>query len=361
MKVLMVCTVALRSNGIAACILNYSRAVNSPDCRVHILAPEGVPAETAQLLESEGVALHELPFRKENLPGYLRGLYRLLRQEKFDIIHVHGSSRILALELAAAKLAGVPVRIAHSHSTDCMHKRGHRLLTPLFRLCVNARFACGEAAGKWLFADAPFHIIPNGIALEKFAYDPQRRQQYRRELGIDGDTLVLGHIGMFIYEKNHAFLVSLARAMADRENWRLLLVGGGPYLEEIRRAVQDAGLTEKVIFTGRVYGASGYMQAMDAFLLPSHYEGLPFTLIEAQASGLPCLVSENVSREADATGKLRFLPIDSVEPWLAAIDGLDTAGRQEKSEENLALLKEAGFDLSQNAQTLRDLYASLLS
>lgn len=361
MKILMVCTVPLRSNGIAACILNYSRAVNSPDCAIHILAPEGVPQQTCEMLAREGVRLHQLPFRKEDLPGYLTGLYKLLRREKYDIIHVHGSSCIMALELAVAALARIPVRIAHSHNTDCLHRRAHMLMKPLFRLCVNARFACGQAAGQWLFGSKPFHIIPNGIHMDKFLYDPERRSQFRRELGIGEDKRVFGHVGLFIYEKNHAFLVALAKAMKAAENWQLLLVGSGPYLEEIRRSVEAAGLTDKVIFTGRVYGASGYMQAMDAFLLPSHYEGLPFVLIEAQASGLPCLVSENVSREADVTKTLQFLPIDSVAPWLSAIAALDTGSRKARSLASAKALTQAGYDLTENAKELRRLYASLLS
>lgn len=357
MKVLMICTVPLYGNGIAACVVNYASHLVQQKCKVHILAPEGVPQAECEALSQRNIILHQLPNRKSGVAGYLLRLYKILRAEKYDVVHVHGNSCTMAIELLAAALSGCPGRVAHSHNTSCDHKRAHKILRPLFELCVNGRLACGEEAGRWLFRNKPFQAVRNGIDLNKYAFDPMRRELFRKEMGLDDDTLVLGHVGAFVPAKNHEFLIELAnRLKADgQKNCKLLLVGAGPLFQQIRSL---AG--ENVIFTGGVADASGYLQAMDVFLLPSFHEGLPFVLVEAQAAGLPSLVSDRVSPEADMTGSLCFLPIDAVSGWVNALETLTGNDRKRQSTDGCIALKNAGYAMEDNGQVLADYYSDLL-
>ncbi len=357
MKILMICTVPLYGNGIATCVINYAAALSKQGCSTHILAPEGVPERVCQALEKVNITIYQLPNRKVGVRGYFQALLQTLRTGKYDVVHVHGNSCTITVELLAAMLAGCPVRIAHSHNTNCDHKKAHKLLRPLFELCVNGRLACGQEAGKWLFHSKPFTVLRNGIHLEKYAYDHGVRQQMRRKLGVDEHTLVLGHVGAFVQAKNHDFLIDVLDALksSGQADCRLLLIGDGVRMEEI---CERAG--EQVIFTGSVEDTSPYLQAIDVFLLPSLYEGLPFVLIEAQAAGLHCLVSDHVSREADMTGNMIFLPIQQAAPWLDALQLKGTPDRQAVSEAACRALQQAGYDMQSSADILLRYYTDLL-
>ncbi|MBR4109669.1 MAG: glycosyltransferase [Oscillospiraceae bacterium] len=362
MKVLMICTVPLSGNGIATCVINYATAL-AQKTNMHVLAPEGVPEGTQQTLTQQGVRLHQLPDRKTGLKAYLAALLRLLRQERFDVVHIHGNSCTVSIELLAAALAGCPVRIAHSHNTSCDHKKAHRLLRPVFELLVNGRLACGQEAGKWLFHKKSFQVLRNGIDLSGYAADETQRAAIRQQLGLTDNMLVLGHIGLFIPAKNHKFLMQIAKSFADRtdKDWKLLLLSDGPLMDEIRQCVDQLNLSDHIIFIGRVPNTSGYLQAMDLFLLPSLHEGLPFVLVEAQASGLDALVSDQVSTEVDMTGNLQFLPIDDPEIWADKILQSAKPNRYQHSQDACKALHDAGYSIEGNADFLLGFYTDLLS
>ncbi len=359
MKVLMICTVPLAGNGISTCVIHYACGLADEGIQSNILAPQGVPSHIVQRLAQKNVVLHELPNRKEGTVKYLLELYRHLRHGRYDIVHIHGNSCTMALELMAAALAGCPVRIAHGHSTNCEHQKAHRLLRPFFELFVSARVSCGDEAGRWLYRRKPYTVVRNGIYPEAFAPDSAIRAEVRSKLNIPQDTLVLGHIGMFSAVKNHPFLIQLSSELVRRgKDFRLLLIGDGELLPQIRSSVAGK-LDDTVLFTGAVANPAQYLQAIDIFLLPSHYEGLPFVLVEAQAAGLPALVSENVSREADLTGNLTFLPIDDPCRWADAIESLSLPHRQETAASARKKLARSGYDMTENARQLLQLYRSV--
>ena len=360
MKILMICTVSLGANGISTCVVNYSCGLRAAGQDVHILAPEGVSADLCRKLADNQVPLHQLPHRKAGTLLYFRRLFAHLRAHHYDVVHIHGNSCTTAIELTAAFLAGVPVRIAHSHSSSCEYMRAHKLLRPIFELCVNGRFACGQNAGLWLFRKKSFTVIRNGIDLDAYRPNKEQAAKQRQALGIPADALVLGHVGMFAEVKNHIFFVKLAQQLLQLpRNWVFLLVGDGELQPQIRQAFADAGLSERVIFTGNVPSAAPYLQAMDLFVMPSLYEGLPFVLVEAQASGLHALVSDRVSTEADMTGNLQFLPIDSTTPWETAIAQLALPDRFTTSEQACVKLEAAGYSMQANVQHLVECYTRL--
>lgn len=313
-KVLMICTVDFGKNGIANWILNYAEKLSaSSEIEIDIVAPNIInTSDIYERIKKANINLVDLPSRKKNVFQYFLCLIKSIRQKKYDIIHAHGNSCTLSIELLAALIAGCQIRIAHSHNTSCTHMIGNKALRPIFDLCCTDRFACGEEAGKWLFKNKPFEILWNGVDLKKYQYNPVIRDTVRKENRIGEKIILLGMVGAFVYQKNHFFLIKLMKRLEDVApgSFRLLLVGEGEYRQEFESRVNKEGLQNAVILTGNVADVSQYLQALDCFLLPSFFEGLPFVLIEAQAAGLPCVVSDKVSREVAITDEVSFLPID---------------------------------------------------
>ena len=267
----------------------------------------------------------------------------------------------MAIELFAVALGGVKVRIAHSHNTATMHPFMHNLLWPMFSKLCTTRLACGEDAGKWLYRDKSFTVLNNGIQTKDYAFSEEKRNAVRKELGIQDDEVLLGHVGNFIEQKNHSFLIDIfSKVHSENPKYKLLLISDGMLMLMIKDKVHSLGLDDAVIFLGKTLKVSEYLQGMDLFLLPSLHEGLPVVLVEAQAAGLICAVSNTVAKEADLTESSVFLPIDSTAPWAEAVKklGYKTRNREEDSTNNIALIKEKGYDIEQNADKLRQIYVN---
>lgn len=361
MKVLIVSTVRFRLNGVTSVILNYYRNMDKADMQIDFVVHNEISDEYRQELEGNGSRVFRLP-RKKNPLVYMWKLYRLLKKGKYDIIHIHGNSAMMTIDVLPAVLAGTPVRIVHSHSTSCSHMKAHKLLLPLFSKCYTHGFACGEAAGRWLFGSKPFQIIKNGIELKRYSYDPALRQTFREKLGAE-DRTVIGHIGNFTSEKNHAFLIEAFSALLKRDrSYLLVLIGDGILMDDIRAKAAESGIEKDVVFIGKTTQVPEYLQAMDMLVLPSLHEGLPVVLVEAQAAGLPCLVSEAVSREADLSGSLKFIPIDDPAVWADAIEAA-AAKRLDRAQQYVQWQQcaaEAGYDISHNAVITKQLYQQYL-
>jgi glycosyltransferase involved in cell wall biosynthesis len=300
--------------------------------------------------------LFEIPFRKSNTIRYLRKLTQIIKTEKYDIVHAHGNSCTLAIELLAAKMGGCKVRIAHSHNTTCEHMRVHKLLRPIFEIACKGRFACGEEAGKWLFHRKPFTIIRNGIDLGMYERNEEIRSNTRTKLGVLDHEILLGHVGLFNYQKNHEFLIDVLEDLCKQEDkFKLVCIGEGENKNNIEAMVKRKGLEDEISFTGNVGNVSDYLQAMDCFLLPSRYEGLPYVLIEAQAAGLQCFVSDKVSKEANVSQNIGFIPLE-ISLWCNEIK-LSTFERKNDRDR----LVEIDFDIRENAITIIKEYQNLIS
>ena len=313
-------------------------------------------------LEREGANIFYLP-RKENPIQYIHGLNKILKQEKYDIVHVHGNSTTTTIEAAIAKWNKVPVRIVHSHSTACEHMIVHKLLYPVFKRCYTHAMACGKAAGKWLFRNQKFEILKNGIDLKRFLYNETIRQVYREKIGIKEEILI-GHTANFFEEKNHTFLLDVFAELLKRDQkYRLLLIGDGYLMEDMKAKTEQLKIQDYVIFLGRTKEVDKYYQAMDIFVLPSHREGLPVVLVEAQAAGLPCIVSDRVSRESNLSDEVRFVPIDDYKVWADILEAVGMncfLDRESICEQWQNKITEAGYDISSNANHMKELYLKYL-
>ncbi|MBW4506551.1 MAG: glycosyltransferase family 1 protein [Scytonematopsis contorta HA4267-MV1] len=305
---------------------------------------------------------------------YGRNFKRLYRQHgPYDIIHSHihnYSGYILRL----AKEVGIPIRISHSHNDTSSLKVKTGLYRNLYLMLTEhwikqyatVGLACSSRAADSLYGrnwrnDPRFFIHHCGIDLSKWNLETDAAT-IRREMGIAEDAFVLGHVGRFAEQKNHSFLIDILTEVVKRKpKTQLLLVGDGHLLPDIEKKVYEADLTEHVVFAGLRSNVHQIMQgAMDAFVFPSLYEGLPLVLMEAQASGLPCIFSDVISEEANIIQPL-VNTISLAQPasyWAEVI--LDVANTKSKilSTESLSIAKESSFNIEKSVQGLESLYCS---
>lgn len=355
-KILVVSTVKLTMDGIINVLKNYYFRMNKNKFEIEYV----FPAVSNQHLYEEFVSSYKVNLitrTVKTLPMYVYKLFRLIKQNKYDIVHIHGNSATMAFELIAAFFAGTKVRIVHSHNTTCSSKFMHKVLSPFFKKLYTNAFACGEMAGNWLFGKDKFKIINNGVDLSRFSYNKTTRNDLRKQLHLENKTII-GHVGAIVKQKNHEFLIDVMEQLYKKDkSFHLLLVGNGSKREEIEQLVIQKGLQEAVTFAGIISNTNDYYQAFDVFVLPSLYEGLPLVSVEAQASGLPCFISDTVSKEAGVTSFVQFYSLNSSsEEWADAIIRTQTGNREENSIQGVALLKEAGFDIEENVKSLEVFY-----
>lgn len=363
MKVLIISTVRFRFNGITSVILNYYRNMDKTGMKIDIVVPNEISREYKNEFDSNGSKVYFLN-RNGNPFKYFTSLYKLLKNGKYDIVHIHGNSSMMMIDVLPAVLAKVPVRIVHSHNTTCNHILLHKILNPIFRKCYTHGFACGQDAGKWLFGKDDFTELKNGIETKKYMFNESVRNEYRKKLGVGNRTLI-GHVGNFIEQKNHVFLINMfAELLKKNPDYILLLISDGELMEQIKAQVKNLGISENVIFLGKTPDVCSYMQAMDIFVLPSLYEGLPVVLVEAQSAGLPCLVSDKVAVEANLTGKMKYISIQSTAKWVNQIEALNRElpdiDRKKCCEYNNMKIADAGYDITRSAEVLRNYYTEFL-
>ena len=340
MKILIVKTNPFAPEGITGVVLNLYRTMDKTGMHIDAVAPGRTEKQYRDIFAQNGGKVYRIDRSLANPVGYVCKLKKCIQQGGYDIVHIHGNSRTMALDLLAAKLAGCPVRIAHGHNSDCTYKWLHYLLTPLFRALCTQGFACGEEAGKFLFGKAPFTVIPNGIPIKKYAFHSAKRQQLRQQLGLEGKT-VLCNVGRLSPVKNHSFLLRVLKTLTEkRQDLHLLLIGDG----ELRQALEEQGKDLPVTFVGLTDQVTDYLNISDVFVLPSLYEGFPLSAMEAQANGLPCLLSDTVTRGVDISGSSVYLPLEEA-AWVDALLALDwQSGRSRRSFENQEALQAQGYD-----------------
>lgn len=358
----MVNTVPTERNGITNVIFNLISALKRNNIEIGYVAINNPDKNRRDVLEQMGAKLYVVPRKIYSPLSYVRTLSDI--SKKYDIVHAHGNSATLTLEMTAAKIGGVPVRIAHSHNTSCSMKIIDRLLRPIFYKLCNMRLACSNEAGKWLFRTRNFYVVNNGIDTTKFKFNEARRNQIRNKLNLQ-NYAVIGHVGNFDNAKNHPFIFEIFKELLSlNQNVRLLLLGDGAKREEYSKMVSDLKLSEHVLFMGSVDNPYDYMSAMDVILMPSLFEGLPLTLVEEQANGLRCIVSDAITKEVDLSGNVRFLSLQlSGRHWAEYINReLETpVDRSISSKNAISSIDNAEYSIDILADKLMRLYIEKLS
>lgn len=325
-------------------------------------APEREPQFYDEEIKKLGGHIYVLPkFKVYNYFAYKKAVRDFFRKHhEFRVAQGHMTSTA-GIYLPIAKKCGVPVTVAHSRNAGVV-KGAKGIATRFFRRNLVQKadycFACSELAGKDVFGEEAMRqgrvkIIHNAVDAGRFTYNPQKRNEVRARLGLS-EQLVIGHVGRFDYQKNHPFLIDIFAKLCEiRQDAVLILLGEGSDMENIKEKCRALGITEKVKFLGNQKRPEDYYQVMDIFLLPSFFEGLPGVLVEAQAAGLRCFVSDTVTREAKATELVSYLSIERpAGDWAKII----AASASYKRRDTCQMMRDAGFDVATQAAAYRLFY-----
>ncbi len=309
------------------------------------------------------VKIHCLPPQKTVLP-YCLSLYKLLKTENYDAVHMHKNSCANPMAFIICRIAGVKRIIAHSHNTASVGGRAadifHFVFRPLVRKISNVKLACSEDAAVWLYGgkyvknNNEIQIIKNGIDTALFSYSEKVRNKVRAEFGWE-NKLVLGHVGNFIPQKNHYFMVDIiSEVIKSEENAVMLFLGRGDAMESVREYAVKKGVSEHIEFMGSRADIARFYQAMDLFLFPSFHEGLPIAGVEAQTADLPCLFSDAVTSEIMITDRAVSMPLDSgAAKWAEkAILLAKTYGRKNVADKII----ESGYDAADMGKRMERIY-----
>lgn len=350
--------------GVEATVMNYYRHINHEEIQFDFICDSdstNIPYEEIKKLGGKVVLIP--PY--QHVISYQKELKKLFKVENYEIVHSHINA-LSVFPLHAAKKAGVPIRIAHSHSTtnkkEWKKNLLKQILRPLSKVYATDYMCCSELAGRWLFGDKAYnegkvYLLNNAIDLEKFAYDEKTRKMKREELEITDETLVIGHVGRFVAQKNHTFLIDIFNEVHKKNsNSVLLLAGQGPLVEEIKAKVNNLGLTNSVKFLGQRNDINELYQAFDVFLLPSLYEGLGMVLIEAQCAGNYCICSTEVPSVVKMSDNLEFANLnDSPDEWANKI-----ISRKSTKEKSIQDIRKSGYDIVQEVKKLQNYYNSIV-
>lgn len=354
--------------GIETMIMNLYRNIDRSKVQFDFLCHFGREAAYNDEIRAMGGRIYEMPALRDEHNVffwrfflYLWALNKFFREHReYKIVHGH-MTHTAALYLPVAKKYGVTCRIVHSHST---HSKSGLLgiltdfLHKFATIDATHFFACTEATKKWFFSDeiinsGEIYLLANAIDAKRFRFDPDTRFRMRREFGIE-ENVVVGCVGRFRQEKNQGFMLDVLKSMLEIEpNTMLLFAGDGPYEEKVKNKANEQGLQEHIIFLGMRSDVQDVMQAMDVFVLPSLWEGMPLVGIEAQASGLHCVVSDGVSKELDVLEMVDWLPLSAgSKAWAEALLCAANSERRDTYEQ----LCSAGYDIGTTAPWLQKFY-----
>jgi len=358
----------LKRGGLETFAMNIYRSIDRSEIQFDFLLTQVVGGDYEEEAKSMGANIYHLPARNKGYKAYRKALDDFFREHHdYIAIHEHISSLTSIEPAYYAKKYGIPVRIFHSHSSSIqkslrlhwVHTILHYLNKPKVHSYATHYLGCSDKALDWMYKYTGVRsralMVNNGIDCEQYAFKKNVRAEVRKEFSIDADDFVIGHVGRFIPLKNQGFLVDIVDELhKTMPSAKLLLVGEGDTMDEIKAKVSDKGLEKSVIFTGVRSDVARLMQAMDIFVMPSWFEGLPVSLVEAQAAGLPVVASESISHDSDITENILFKSInESVEEWVESIvKWKEKCGRPN----NIEKIKKAGFDSKTTVKQLVKIY-----
>lgn len=353
----------MQAGGLETLIMNLYRNIDRTkvqfDFLVHYKGKYFYDDEIKKL----GGRIYHLSVRDDNnFPKYLNDLNHFFKTHReYKAVHGHMMSTAI-FYMYYAKKYGVKLRIIHSHNSDTVPGLKGIIkyrLAKLAPIVANEYFACGIKAGHYLYGNKSFTVFNNGIDLEKFEYNKEIREEYRKKLGLNGQ-FVIGHIGRFNIQKNHKYLVKIFYEIQKiHPNSVLLLIGQGELLKDVKKQVKDLGIERKVKFLGVREDTQNLYQAMDVFTLPSFFEGFPVVAVEAQDAGLPIFTSSTVSNEIELTSLVHFEDLkNSPQKWAEDVVQNYTVHKFERKSFSTELDK-AGFNIKKEAKKLQLFYEQI--
>ncbi len=361
MKVLAI-TSELDGGGVDRLLYDYCNGLLD-DVHFDFIVTSKIEGILEQPLKSLGCNIYRVSQLKEDFKGHQQQIEQIIKTGHYDIVHDHSGYKAWC-NLSVAKKYGVKIRIAHSHlafvSESFLGRIIRKISTVVTKHYATNLFACGNDAAKWMWGKKAFeknrvYIMKNAILAEKFSFSSAKRDGLRKELGLE-NKFVIGNVARITYQKNQEFLVdAFAEIKKTRNDAVLLLVGRGDAEEKIKKQVSDLGLNDSVIFTGVRNDVPDLLNVMDVFVLPSRFEGLPVTLVEIQANGLPAVISDSVTKEMTISTEFDFLPLA-----LGSVEWAKTIEMKCRTDSKNAI-KNSKYDLRIATKDLKNKYLSVLN
>lgn len=352
--------------GIETMLMNYYRHMDRDKIQFDFLCNKKKPGAYDEEIKSMGGRIFHTPgLNPVKYPQYLNFMKSLFNKyPNYRIIEAHnGALGVYALH--AAKVSNIPIRIFHAHGASITKdwKLPIKLVCKtLLPLNMNYHFSCGVAAaecyfGKDIVSKNQYELIPNAIEVKKFIFDEKVRKKIRNKYNLNGKHII-GHVGRFMHQKNHIFLLSVFEELIKKdENAVLVLLGDGELQGKIRQKAKDKGILNRIIFTGNVGNANEWYNAFDVFVLPSIWEGLPVVGVEAQANDLPCIFSQTVTEEIKLYDKTKFLSLDApISKW---VDTILEGFKLNERKNNTELITSNHFNIEYEAKKLQERYLEL--
>ena len=314
MKRILVFGLSEYYGGVESFFLNYLLFKENKDLQFDFV-PENYDLAKQDQFEKLGCKVYKLCNWRKNPFKYKKEIETILCSNRYDAVYVNALSAYNLLPLKIAKKRGINVRIMHSHNSSApnniikllIHYYNKKQLNKL----TNVKLDCSDLAGKWMFCNDNYVTIPNAVDANKFRFNEEIRKQKRKELDIKDDTFVVGFVGRLSYQKNPLFLIDIFKEVVKRNKEAvLLIVGDGELRQSVREKIEELDIIDNVHLLGNRSDVNKLMQAFDLFLLPSYFEGLAIVLVEAQFSGLKCIVSNTVTTEANISKSVLYLPLE---------------------------------------------------
>lgn len=356
---------SMNNGGTESFVINYYRRINKELYQCDFLVIKGSEDYYQEEIQSLGGGYCHLYHKNTDRYIWQTGkVLKYLRSKQYDVIHIQSCSlRLMAFGGILSKITGCKKIIGHSHSvgeprSSIIDKICRPLLIKFCSAILDYGFACsmGSGEGKYtkdFLASSKFSLIPNAIETEKFKFDAENRASIREKYGVEENVMLMGIVGRLEREKNQGFLIDILYGLPTKLNAKLIIIGDGYTKNDLVEKIKGLGLSDKVIFTGQVSDVYKYYSAMDIFCLPSFGEGFPFVLVEAQANGLKCFVSDDTSEETNISGDVEYLTIDDIEPW---VEKINENGRKRISLQSVQKVIDE-YDIDKNVGKLQYYYS----
>lgn len=356
MKRILCIISSLDAGGAETFLMKIYRSLPPEEYQLDFVVSVGGGCYTEEVL-GRGGRIYQIPERTKNFLGAFCGVFSVVRKHRYDTVLKLGENSLAVADLLAAKLGGARNLVLRSCNAPTglsfKARTVHGILRPLLNCITTVKLAPSRLAADFMFGkNSNVRLVNNGVDLDVFHYDTQERTKIRKEFALE-DKIVVGHIGRYAEQKNHRYLLEVFKKIHEQhENTVLLAIGTGKLEDQIRSWIEELELQNCVILAGQRFDIPALLSAMDVFVFPSLHEGMPNTVIEAQATGLPCVIADTITQEADITGLVQYLPLtEKPETWANAALSVLTKERRCTKQDFI----EHGYDIKSVAMELVEL------
>lgn len=358
-KYILIVGLSSGRGGMESYILSIYRNCDREKMQFHFLSYDDICPEYVQEINQLGGKIFKFPKKRDGVLNQKKCLKELFEAVSYTAVYYQCNRKLqTAIVFEYAKKFHVPLRAIHSHNStgeaiNILGRIREKITDCKLRKCVNLRLACSKEAGEWMFGESSFRVIPNAVNTEVFYYDEVKRERMRETLKMN-NKIILGTVGRLAPQKNPLFLVDIMKEIRKRDDRvEFLHLGDGDLHSEMQAAVSEAGLEAVYHLLGNQTAVADYLNAMDVFLLPSRYEGFPIVLVEAQSTGIKCVVAGNITRSCDLTGNVEFIADESESAVWAdhILNNLDYVRK-----DNSQKIEELGYGIKSLAEIIQNIF-----